>query len=139
VIGVGAFMNGIDSARQQAQRAFQRADGVLFYALASTQAAFDSGRFTPAPDLSEKTGHLAGFVRDTDGAAVTIENVDTGAKRTVHTDGGGFFGAVGLEPGRYVATSGTMTSCSVTVNSGEVSRVEVGNAPCRAAASAPHW
>src|SRR5208337_5299154 len=49
---------------------------------------------------------LSGMVTDQTGAAlrdvaVTIKNVDTGATRTIATDGGGHFQASGLPPGRF--------------------------------------
>ncbi len=48
---------------------------------------------------------LSGVVTDQTGAAlrdvaVTIKNIDTGATRTIATDGGGHFQASGLRPGR---------------------------------------
>jgi len=49
---------------------------------------------------------LSGVVTDQTGAAlrdiaVTIRNVDTGATRTIATDGGGHYQAPGLPPGRF--------------------------------------
>ena len=49
---------------------------------------------------------LSGVVTDQTGAAlrdvaVTIKNVDTGATRTIATDGGGHYQASGLPPGRF--------------------------------------
>src|ERR1700690_4092895 len=49
---------------------------------------------------------LSGMVTDQTGAAlrevaVTIRNADTGATRTITTDGGGRFQASGLTPGRF--------------------------------------
>jgi predicted porin len=49
---------------------------------------------------------LSGVVTDQTGAAlpdvaVTIKNVDTGATRTIETDGGGRYQASGLTPGRF--------------------------------------
>ena len=49
---------------------------------------------------------LSGVVTDQTGAAlrdvaVTIRNVDTGARRTIATDGGGHYQASGLPPGRF--------------------------------------
>jgi predicted porin len=60
--------------------------------------------FTPA---SAQTGaSLSGMVTDQTGAAlrdvaVTVKNVDTGATRTIATDGGGHYQASGLPPGRF--------------------------------------
>ena len=49
---------------------------------------------------------VSGMVTDQGGAAlsdvaVTIKNIDTGAARTIATDGGGHFQASGLPPGRF--------------------------------------
>src|SRR5580658_8624945 len=49
---------------------------------------------------------LSGVVTDQTGAAlrdvaVTIKNIDTGATRTIATDGGGHYQASGLRPGRF--------------------------------------
>ncbi|MFZ0939034.1 MAG: carboxypeptidase-like regulatory domain-containing protein, partial [Candidatus Sulfotelmatobacter sp.] len=49
---------------------------------------------------------LSGVVTDQTGAAlrdvaVTIKNVDTGATRTIATDGGGHYQASGLRPGHF--------------------------------------
>ncbi len=58
------------------------------------------------PAWAQTGGSLSGVVTDQTGAglpdvAVTIKNVDTGATRTIATDGGGHFQASGLPPGRF--------------------------------------
>lgn len=57
--------------------------------------------------IAPVTGHLMGFARRTDDtpldtADVTIENLETNQTRTTATDGGGFYGAVDLTPGKYL-------------------------------------
>ena len=84
--------------------------------------------------LAPTTGHLMGFARRLDNtvldtATVTITNLDTDAIRTTTTDGGGFYGAVDLEPGDYQvrAELGTTTLyvCSATVTAGYVTTADV--------------
>jgi predicted porin len=58
------------------------------------------------PAWAQTGAGLSGLVTDQTGAAlrdvaVTIKNVDTGATRTIATDGGGHFQASGLPPGRF--------------------------------------
>ncbi len=58
------------------------------------------------PAWAQTGASLSGMVTDQTGAAlpdvaVTIKNVDTGATRTIATDGGGHFQASGLPPGRF--------------------------------------
>jgi predicted porin len=58
------------------------------------------------PAWAQTGASLSGVVTDQPGAAlpdvaVTIKNVDTGATRTIATDGGGHFQASGLPPGRF--------------------------------------
>jgi len=63
--------------------------------------------FCLSPALSSAQGaSLSGMVTDQTGAAlrdvaVTVKNVDTGATRTITTDGGGHYQASGLPPGRF--------------------------------------
>jgi len=76
------------------------------------------------------TASLSGVVTNQTGAAlpgvaVTIKNVDTGATRTIATDGGGHYQASGLPPGRFeirVAKQGfadeTRTGISLAVGQG---------------------
>lgn len=61
-------------------------------------------------------GHVKGEARRGDGtaldtAAVTIENLDTHSVRNTATDGGGFFGAVDLQPGSYRAQVDSFYYC----------------------------
>lgn len=74
-------------------------------------------------------GHLRGFAYRADGTpidtgVVMLENTTTGATRTTNSDGGGFFGAVGLDPGPYRArvTLGTeiVYTCIANVSAGQV-------------------
>jgi predicted porin len=58
------------------------------------------------PVWAQTGASLSGVVTDKTGAplpdvAVTIKNVDTGATRTIPTDGGGHYQATGLPPGRF--------------------------------------
>jgi predicted porin len=58
------------------------------------------------PTWAQTGSSLSGVVTDKTGAPlpdveVTIRNVDTGATRTVPTDGGGHYQASGLPPGRF--------------------------------------
>jgi predicted porin len=58
------------------------------------------------PAWAQTGAGLSGVVTNQTGAvlpdvAVTIKNVDTGATRTITTDGGGHFQASGLPPGRF--------------------------------------
>ena len=61
---------------------------------------------TPRECWAQTGASLSGVVTDQSGAAlrdvaVTIKNVDTGATRTIATDGGGHYQASGLPPGRF--------------------------------------
>ena len=92
----------------------------------------------PAPVLLWKVlpvvGHLSGFVRmggaPADTADVVVEKIGprTGAGRhrvETRTDGGGFYGALDLEPGEYqvtVTASGRSLRGTVKVESGRVAR-----------------
>ena len=58
------------------------------------------------PAWAQTGASLSGVVTDQTGAAlrdvaVTIKNVDTGATRTIATDGAGHYQASGLPPGRF--------------------------------------
>ena len=58
------------------------------------------------PAWTQTGASLSGRVTDQTGAAlphvaVTIRNVDTGATRTIATDGGGHYQASGLPPGQF--------------------------------------
>ena len=59
-----------------------------------------------SPACAQTGASLSGVVTDQTGAAIpgvamTIKNVDTGATRTIGTDGGGHFQESGLPPGRF--------------------------------------
>ena len=159
VPGIGAYMNAIEGTLRQARRARSAgADGVIFFAVGDTTpqtvvknstnravppkpkrtneefyAALAKGPFaakaSPPPKPSELTGAVIGFV-PLDGASVVIESA--GVRRTVTTDGGGFFGALKLPPGEYRATL-RGDSCAVHVSAGAVARV---NVPCHMTAEA---
>jgi predicted porin len=63
------------------------------------------------PAWAQTGASLSGVVTDQTGAAVpnvavTIRNVDTGATRTIATDGGGHYQASGLPPGRFEIRAG---------------------------------
>ena len=82
-------------------------------------------------------GHLMGFARRADNsildtATVTVENLDTGVIRTGATDGGGFYGAVDLEPGNYRVKaqlgSTTLFACSATIVAGQVTTADLTSA-----------
>lgn len=65
--------------------------------------------------VAPTVGHMKGEARP-DGAAldtatVSIENLQTNATKTTATDGNGFFGAVDLTPGTYIAQVGNLTYC----------------------------
>ncbi|MBA2339536.1 MAG: family 10 glycosylhydrolase [Pyrinomonadaceae bacterium] len=88
------------------------ANGTIRFEDPALEPLFPS--YVPVPDMPWKsaptTGYAMGFVkRDdgtaADGAAVTIENVDTGETRPTTTDGGGFYGMLNLAPGTYRATA----------------------------------
>jgi hypothetical protein len=73
--------------------------------------------------VAPRKGHLMGIAAGQDTARVTIENIENGALRVTATDGGGFFGAVDLEPGSYsVRVEGGMVSCVAPVSAGTVTR-----------------
>ena len=75
-------------------------------------AAIPTFPWKMAPTL----GHVKGEARRADGtaydtAAVTIENLNTQSVRNGATDGGGFFGAVDLQPGPYRARVDSLYYC----------------------------
>ncbi len=96
-------------------------------------------------------GHLMGFARRADNtpldtATVTISDLATqSVVRTTATDGGGFYGAVDLEPGSYqvkaVLGSTTLYACSATVAAGQVTTADLTSTstspPMTSAAVAP--
>jgi uncharacterized lipoprotein YddW (UPF0748 family) len=84
---------------------------------------------------SPTVGHLMGFAMRSDGtpldtATVTIENLDTHATRIGATDGGGFYGGVDLNPGRYLVKgelgADVLYSCVATVTAGAVTTADLG-------------
>ena len=181
LIGLGAYLNGIEGTLRQARRAREAgADGIVFYSLAATNEAVTSNPFTypsagvstpersssdffaalrtgasasgatryespalaplfvspvPVPATPLTHGHVMGFARDVDGvlldgATVTIEHLGNGSKRTVTSDGNGFFGFAQLLPGTYRVSSAAGSSCELEVTAGEVITAEV-PAACR--------
>jgi uncharacterized lipoprotein YddW (UPF0748 family) len=109
------------------------ADGAHRFELASLRPIFAEG--APPPVMAWKSapaaGHVMGFARDPngaarDGASILIESLEGGMKRMVTTDGGGFFGAVGLPPGNY-----RIDGCTFRILAGSVARIDV---PCPGAA-----
>ena len=86
-------------------------------------------------------GHMKGEARPggtaLDTATVTIENLGTSAIKTTATDGNGFFGAVDLTPGSYIAQVGSLTYC-FNVTPGTVAEAELDeSAPLTTATVAP--
>nr|MBA2504124.1 carboxypeptidase regulatory-like domain-containing protein [Pyrinomonadaceae bacterium] len=88
------------------------ANGTIRFEDPALEPLFPS--YASVPDMPWKsaptTGYAMGFVKRDDGAAsdgatVTIENIETGETRTTTTDGGGFYGFLKLAPGAYRATA----------------------------------
>jgi hypothetical protein len=79
--------------------------------------------------IAPRNGHLMGFVRRADTMEVEIRNLETGEMRTAVTDGGGFYGAVDLAPGRYRVHA---AACAVTatVSVGYVTTADIDQADC---------
>ena len=141
LIGLGAYLNSIDSTLAQTRRAREAgADGVIFYSLATTNAdlrpvaefsaALRNGPFAtavPPPVKTLTTGHVMGFANE--GDEVTIAPVGGATIRTVRADGNGFFGFPHLAPGRYV-----VLSCTVEVLAGNVTTLAGNCGPRRRAA-----
>jgi uncharacterized lipoprotein YddW (UPF0748 family) len=74
---------------------------------------------TPPPRRNEETtGALIGSA-DADGMLVSIESLASHETRTTHTDGSGFFGMLGLNPGEYRVSAGGKSSV-VIVTAGHV-------------------
>jgi len=91
------------------------------------------------PDFRWKSapakGHLKGFARRADGtpldtASVTIEHAATATTRNTQSDGGGFYGSVDLEPGRYIVKAvlggTTLYGCGADVMAGSVTTIDLG-------------
>lgn len=94
------------------------------------------------PDMPWKSsptqGHVKGFARlvsgtPLDGAAVTITPLSSGDTRVTKTDGGGFYGAVGLAPGAYRAVieqgGVRLHVCRVDVTAGRVADALLDSTP----------
>ncbi|HKS24739.1 MAG TPA: family 10 glycosylhydrolase [Thermoanaerobaculia bacterium] len=147
VPGIGAFMNSTDGALRQARRAaVAGADGVIFFAVGSIpkppgddflsalrRGVFASSGAAPRKMLS-KTGSVMGYTEARDGAVVTIESIATHAMRTTTTDGSGFFGVLGLEPGEYRVSLAGASSPVFPIVAGAVSRVDMAAIQSAAAA-----
>ncbi|HYS53467.1 MAG TPA: family 10 glycosylhydrolase [Thermoanaerobaculia bacterium] len=112
-------------------------DGTTLYQPADATPLFaQTAIIPPMPWKSSPTrGHLMGFARRPDGSpldSATVTIRETVSSRTVTTiaDGDGFFGAVDLEPGRYLIKfelgSETFLSPLVSVVAGAVTRTDVG-------------
>ena len=124
------------------------ADGTRLYEPLGSPAIFGQPAQIPvfpwknAPTLGHVKGEARRAADNTplDTAGVTIENLDTNATRSATTDGGGFFGAVDLAPGRYRAKtegSDTLYYC-FNISPGLVSNAEKDiNAPVTTAALSP--
>jgi len=147
VPGIGAFMNSVDGALRQARRAREAgADGVVFFAVGSIPklpsddflTALRRGVFSSSAAPPRKpqppTGSLMGYATAGDGVVVTIESMRSHATRTTTTDGSGFFGVLGLEPGEYRVSIGGASSPAFPVVAGSVSRIDLGEIHSAAAA-----
>jgi uncharacterized lipoprotein YddW (UPF0748 family) len=128
--GLGAYLNPVGQTLAQARRALapsakgNRLPGFAFYSYAVANngsvptkefgrklaAAFpDPGGVPPMPWLEKPSGATvygwltvdSGTAELADGATVLIEPAGSDQTVRVTTDGTGFFGAVGLPPGRY--------------------------------------
>jgi len=87
------------------------------------------------PAWAQTGASLSGVVTDQTGAtlpdvAVTIKNVDTGATRTIATDGGGYFQASGLPPGRFEIRAakqgfGDETRTGISLAAGQEATVDI--------------
>ncbi|HWR54368.1 MAG TPA: family 10 glycosylhydrolase [Bryobacteraceae bacterium] len=128
--GLGAYLNPVEQTLAQARRALapsaagNRLPGFAFYSYAATNSASiptiefyrelsasftDPGKVPPMPWLEKPVGATVyGWltvnpetVALADGATVLIESAGSGQGPQVTTDGTGFFGAVGVAPGRY--------------------------------------
>ena len=83
----------------------------------------------PSAAFADTPGGVRGTVIDATGrpmpgVAVELTSLNGSERRTLRTDGHGFFGVLGLAPGRYAATVhvvGRGASCSVEdIETGEV-------------------
>jgi uncharacterized lipoprotein YddW (UPF0748 family) len=104
------------------------------YEAASNEPLFAVPVRTPPPRDSGR-GSMMGIALDPsgtplDGAIVTVENLTTHQLRRVRTDGNGFYGLLGLVPGRYRALVLGRESCLVEVIAGRVVRADVPPPAC---------
>lgn len=100
----------------------------------STEPLFAVPVRTPAPRESGR-GALMGIATDPsgtplDGASVAIENLTTHQTRQLRSDGNGFYGALGLLPGRYRVVVLGRESCLVEVTPDRVVRADVPPPAC---------
>src|ERR1700691_1565610 len=105
------------------KRQFQLLRLVLCLAMAACMASAQTG------------ASLSGVVTDKTGAplpgvAVTIRNVDTGATRSIETDGGGHYQASGLPPGRFEIRAAKQgfadeTRTGVSLSGGQEATVDI--------------
>jgi uncharacterized lipoprotein YddW (UPF0748 family) len=83
----------------------------------------------PPRKPEETTGAVMGNA-DGDGMPVTVESLATHVTRTTHTDGGGFFGMLGLAPGEYrVKVGGRMGTVRIAAGVVNVYAVAPASAP----------
>jgi hypothetical protein len=105
---------------------------------ASLQPVFAvSARVPTMPwKAAPETGHIKGVVTDpggaVDGAEITIESANGSARLSAaRTDGGGFYGHTGLDPGDYrvlvtpLQDGQYRSTCTVTVVAGAVSTLDL--------------
>jgi uncharacterized lipoprotein YddW (UPF0748 family) len=142
ILGLGAYLNTIQGTLSQIEAARPNGIGVVFYSMANPAtngsfpefaAALTGGPFADravVPTLPWKAvprkGHLMGIEPGLDTATLTIHNSAT--VRTVVTDGGGFFGAVDLDPGAYqgrASGNGLAYAGRVRVEAGRVAIVDL--------------
>jgi uncharacterized lipoprotein YddW (UPF0748 family) len=109
--------------------------------LATFQPVFATAAAAPAMPwkATPTTGSLMGIVRTgsngaaVDGAEIVIEHAGPVATpvATAQTDGGGFYGRVGLAPGEYrlvvtpLGDASRRSACTVTVSAGSVATVDL--------------
>lgn len=128
--GLGAYLNPVEQTLAQARRALapsaagNRLPGFAFYSYAVANNASvqtsnfcrtlasslrDPGEVPPMPWLEKPAGATvygwltvdSGTAALADGSTVLIEPAGSGAAMRATADGTGFFGAVGVPPGRY--------------------------------------
>ncbi len=148
MVGLGAYLNPMDGSVAQLQRSLAGTLGVNFYSMANPATDGSFAQFAAkltgsvfadrplVPTLPWKAtprgGHLMGIAQDADAVPVSIRNEATGTTRTTATDGGGFFGAVDLEPGLYevhAAGGGVVYAGRVRVEAGRVASTKIRSTP----------